>query len=129
MNFELRGRLYDYFIEDDKITILKKKDTIYTGNIDKLIILCFVEKNIFGAGQIALSLPNREKVFIDGFRKEHRNGFIELFHILKDKTEFLNLNYIKAIQYVKPKIRKGKELKEIAKEEQKKEKRELLKKL
>jgi hypothetical protein len=135
MNFELKGKFHDYYIEDDKITISKKKDIIYTGNISDIVLLCFVEKNALGAGQIALSLPNSEKAFIDSFRKEHRDGFVELFQVLKNKTNFLNLNYMEAVKYVKPEIMRERELKEnaeeiqkAAKEEQRKEKMQLLKK-
>jgi hypothetical protein len=122
MNFELKGKIYNYYVEDDKISIFKKKDLIFTGNIADINILCFLEKNIFGAGQIVLSLPDREKVFIDGFRNEHRNSFIELFQLLKAKTAFLNLSYFEATQYVKPDIKKKENFKGLLKRSRKKRK-------
>jgi hypothetical protein len=126
MNFEFNGKIYNYnyLIEDNIITISKKSDIVYTGNISDVVILCFVEKNILGAGQIVLSLPNRERVFVDGFRENQRSNYIELFQILKDKTEFLNLDYMKAMKYIKPEIRKEKEIQESIKKEQKSMKNE-----
>ena len=124
MNYEFKGRTYDYSIIDDKLTIFKKKDIVFTGNISDIVILCFVEKNILGAGQIVLSLPDRDKVFLEGFREKDRDNYIKLFQILKDKTEFLNLSYTKAVTYVKPEAKETRELQKEAKKELKNEKKE-----
>jgi len=129
MQFQFKGKVYDYSIDDDKITISKKNKIVFSGNIKDIIILGFVEKNILGAGQIVLSLPDRKRAFVDGFREKHRSDFIKLFQILKDKTEFLNLSYIKAINYIDPEIKEEtkEEPEENAKNEQRKKKWELLK--
>jgi hypothetical protein len=127
MNFELKGKSHDYKIEDDQITISKNKDVVYSGDVGDVTLLSFVKKNVFGAGQIVMSLPDREKVYMDSFRENHRNGYIGLFEALKDKTEFLDLNYIEALKYVKPEVKKEKELQEAAKKEQRNQKVELLK--
>jgi hypothetical protein len=49
--FEFKGKSYNYSIEDDKITIFKKKNIVFTGNISDIVLLCFVEKNFLGWGK------------------------------------------------------------------------------
>jgi DNA-directed RNA polymerase subunit RPC12/RpoP len=125
--FEFKGKSYNYSIEDDKITIFKKKNIVFTGNISDIVLLCFVEKNFLGVGQIVLSLPDTAKVFIDGFKEKQRDDYIKLFQILKDKAEYLDLSYIKAASYIKPEVREERELKKAAKREPRDMKMKLLK--
>jgi DNA-directed RNA polymerase subunit RPC12/RpoP len=77
---------------------------------------------------MVLSLPNKDKVFVDSFRKTDRSNFIKLFQILKDKTEFMDLDFMIAMKYMKPEVRKEKEHIQNDKEEQKNKKMELLRK-
>lgn len=83
---------------------------VFKGNISDIVIVAFVKKNIFGAGQLALSLPDRHKVFIDSFRKKHRSDFIELFEILNEEAKFLNMSITKAIKYVNLEVKDEKSL-------------------
>ena len=91
-----------YLLEDDKLTIIRKKKIIYNDLVNKVIILHTRENSdIFKNKMLTIifSLPNRSDSIIDIFKENDLENGRNLIHELKKYCEFLDLSYMKAGMY------------------------------
>lgn len=91
-----------YLLEEDKLTISRKKKIIYNDLVTKIIILHTSEgadiyKNKFL--RVILSLPNRSGNLIDIFKDSDFENGRNLVQELIKYCEFLELGYMKAGMY------------------------------